>query len=354
MKKVSLFLVAIAMGTIVSTMTAQVTPTAQMEQLGRGVVALPAQSGSGQFVSWRLLGTDNENVTFDVVRDGTVIARDLAGATSFVDRKGTATSQYQVVAKVNGAVQNTSAAVTPWAGVYTTLQLDQPTGGSYTPNDCSVGDVDGDGEYELIVKWDSNGKDNASSGVSDPCIIDCYEFNGTKRWRVNLGKNIRSGAHYTQFMVYDFNGDGKAEMMCKTAPGSVDGRGNYVTAAADDSNIKGANNTTSYVGSDGRVLKGPEYLTVFNGETGAAMHTIWYNPNRAGNYGQADDHPGESFWGDSKGNRGDRFLAAVAHLDGAVKKASGIFCRGYYRRAYVWAVDFDGQKLKHRWLHFSS
>lgn len=223
MNKVSLFLVAIAMGTIVSTMTAQVTPTAQMERLGRGVVALPAQSGSGQFVSWRLLGTDNENVTFDVMRDGTVIARDLAGATSFVDRKGTATSQYQVVAKVNGNVQSTSAAVTPWAGVYTTLQLDQPTGGSYTPNDCSVGDVDGDGEYELIVKWDSNGKDNASSGVSDPCIIDCYEFDGTKRWRVNLGKNIRSGAHYTQFMVYDFNGDGKAEMMCKTAPGTLYG-----------------------------------------------------------------------------------------------------------------------------------
>ena len=355
-----------ALLTVASTnITAQVTPKAQMEQLSRGVVALPSQGGSGMFISWRMLGTDDEATTFDVLRNGTVIAADLSANTCLTDMKGTATSTYQVVAKVGGTVVSTSEAVKPWSNVYTTLQLDRPSDGtvngttySYTPNDCSVGDVDGDGEYELIVKWDpSNSKDNANTGYSGNVIIDCYELSGEKLWRIDLGRNIRAGAHYTQFLVYDFDGDGHAEMICKTAPGSVDGKGNYVTAAADESAIRSANNSTDYSASNGgRILSGPEYLTVFNGQTGAAIHTIYYRPNRAGGVGGAANYPSSSsFWGgDTNGNRGDRHLAAVAHLDGAVKKASGVFTRGYYKRAYLWAVDFDGSKLTHRWLHCSS
>ena len=347
-----LTLLAAMMSMASSSIRAQVTPTSMMESLGRGVLAIPAQSGKGQFVSWRLLGTDDEQVTFDVIRDGTLIARDLNGATSFTDRTGTSSSKYKVVAKVDGKTVSTSATVTPWSDLYISVQLDRPSD-IYTPNDMSVGDVDGDGEYELIVKWDpSDSKDNANSGTSSKCIIDCYRLNGTKLWRVDLGSNIRSGAHYTQFLVYDFDGDGKAEMMCKTAPGTKDGKGNYVSAAADDSAIKSTDNSKSYV-SSGRILSGPEFLTVFNGLTGAAIHTIWYNPNRAGNYGRADDHPAKSFWGDSSGNRGDRHLAAVAHLGGG-KTASGVFVRGYYTRAYLWAVDYSGGKLSQRWLHCSS
>ena len=331
-----------------------------MEKLDRGLIALKAQ-GNGQFVSWRLLGTDPMNTSFTLLRNGQAIARDLRNKTCYTDAGGSTSSKYQVVTIVGGTPVDTTEAVTSWGNYYKSVKLDVPPAGNnytYTPNDMSVGDVDGDGQYELFVKWDpSNSKDNANTGTSGNCIIDCYTLDGTKLWRVNLGQNIRAGAHYTQFMVYDFDGDGKAEMMCKTAPGSVDGNGNYVTAAADDSTIASASNTASYIDSGsakGHIMSGPEYLTVFNGLTGQAMHTIWYNPNRAGNYGKADNHPtGSSFWGDSYGNRGDRHLAAVAHLDKGRRTASGIFCRGYYTRAYVWAVDYVDGKLKHRWLHCS-
>ena len=343
---------------------AQNTLVGQMEMLDRGVVALPSSSGNTRtFVSWRFLGTDDEaTTTFDVIRDGKVVKTDLY-ETNYVDNtKGTA---YQVVTKVNGVPVDTTKAVTPWDKVYKKLVLDRPAGGTlegegytYSPNDCSAGDVDGDGEYEIFVKWDpSNSKDNSQSGYTGNVYIDCYKLDGTKLWRIDLGKNIRAGAHYTQYMVYDFDRDGKAEMMCKTAPGSKDGQGNYVNQAATDDVIKAASNTKSWVVSGGRINGGQEYLTVFKGETGEAVHTIFYNPNR--NMGYGGEAAGTVNWGDvdnkndtgSYGNRGERYLAAVACLDGPDGNASGIFSRGYYGYAFTWAVDFDGQRLHQRWLN---
>lgn len=338
------------------------TPESQMESLGRGVVALPQTKGI--FISWRLLGTDDARTTFDVIRNGEVIAEDLT-VSNYSDEAGTTDSKYQVVCKVNGKAIETSNEVTPWAKNYMTLALDRPAtgtlGGEYSPNDCSVGDVDGDGEYEIFVKWDpSNSKDNSQSDKTDKVFIDCYKLNGTKLWRIDLGVNIRAGAHYTQFMVYDFDGDGKAEMICKTAPGSMDGIGKYVNQAASDDNIKAADNSKDWRTSAGRINGGQEYLTVFNGLTGEAIHTIAYYPNRnalaelsedAGTFNW-DDRSGKKDRGDY-GNRGERYLAAVAYLSGPDANPSGIFCRGYYTYAYVWAVDFDGNHLKHRWLHRS-
>ena len=129
---------------------AQITPTTQMEKLDRGLVALPASSGN--FVSWRFLGTDDSNTHFDLVRNGSTIATDLT-VSNFKDTNGDSNSEYQVVTKVNGETINTSDAVKAWDKVYKTLKLDLPAkgaqGGNYSPNDCSVGDVDGDGEYEI-------------------------------------------------------------------------------------------------------------------------------------------------------------------------------------------------------------
>ena len=333
---------------------AQVTPTSQMEKLKRGLVVVPGNSG--EFVSWRFLGTDDEfNTTFDVLRDGEVIAKDLASCTSYKDASGKATHQYRVVTKVNGVAVDTTEAVKPWSDVYYQLKLDRPTGTdcTYSPNDCSVGDVDGDGEYELFVKWDpSNSKDNSQSGKTGNVFIDCYKFDGTKLWRIDLGVNIRAGAHYTQFLVYDFDKDGKAELICKTAPGSKDGLGNYVNQATTDATISSTNNKVDYRNSNGYVLQGAEYLTVFNGETGAAVHTVWYNPNRNFGVGKAENY--SSSWGDSYGNRGDRFLATVAYLDGPDKNPSAVMVRGYYTQAYLWAVDFDGKQLSTKWLHAST
>ncbi len=337
------------------------TPESQMERLGRGLVALPAKSGSGCFVSWRWLGYDGANTSFDVLRDGQVVAAGLTSATSFLDAAGSVASSYQVITKVNGETVETSGAVTPWTSSYLALHLDRPQGGTnqsgsytYTPNDCGVGDVDGDGEYELFVKWDpSNSKDNSQSGFTGNVFVDCYKLDGTKLWRIDLGTNIRAGAHYTQFLVYDFDGDGKAELICKTAPGSLDALGNYVSSVADDSEISSTDNARAYHNANGYVLSGPEYLTVFEGNSGKALHTVFYNPNRAGSLGGAPSHPAKSFWGDNYGNRCDRYLACVAYLDGPDKRPSAVMVRGYYTRSYFWAVDFDGAKLSTKWLHAS-
>ena len=335
----------------------------QMERLDRGVVALPAQD-KGIFVSWRLLGTDEKGTTFDLLRDGKTIAKGLT-ITNFTDTKGSSASRYSVVTHLPSVTSpHTSAEMTAWPDLYRSIPLDRPEGGTtpdgrpyqYRPNDCSVGDVDGDGQYELFLKWDpSNAHDNAHDGYTGDVIIDCLKLDGTKLWRINLGKNIRAGAHYTQFMVYDFDRDGHAELICKTAPGSMDGTGRYVTEAADDDEIRKDNNQADYRNERGRILSGPEYLTVFNGQTGRAIHTIYYRPNRAFGVGGAPLYDKEG-WGDRSmnGNRGERFLAGVAWLNGPDSKPSAIMCRGYYTPSHLWAVDFDGQKLTTRWLHAST
>ena len=367
---------------------AQVTPASQMEKLDRGLVVVSTSSVSF-FASWRLLGTDNKDATtFDLLRDGNVIAKDLK-VTNYEDLDGTKTSTYQVVTKVNGETVETTAPVSPWPGKFLSLKLNRPAGGihkswgddknrskgtnlpyAYYPNDMSVGDVDGDGQYELFLKWEStHAQDNSYSlGYTGNTYIDCYRMDGTQLWRIDLGMNIRDGAHYTQFMVYDFDGDGRAEMMCKTATGSKDGQGNYVNQAATDATIKGHDNTKDYRNSSGHILQGPEYLTVFEGLTGKALHTTWYLPGRAGTgntlpsgktategggeLGKVSDFP-SGFWGDNYGGRSERFLGAVAYVNGANQPACGIFSRGYYTQAYVWAVSFDGTRLHTEWLHAS-
>ena len=363
---------------IAATAPAQNTPLSQMEYLDRGVIALRAAS-SGNFVSWRFLGTDDEdNTRFDVLRNGIVVATDLY-KTNYLDKGAPTVATYQIVTKVGGEVTETSEPVASWGSTFKKLILnrpaDGPNGGTYDPNDCSVGDVDGDGQYELFVKWyPSNAKDNSQGGITDNTIIDCYKLvdnetddidweddiftqptNCELLWRIDLGRNIRSGAHYTQFMVYDFDGDGHAEMMCKTAPGSIDGVGKYVNEVATDESIKKISGTALYRSSDGRITGGQEWLTVFNGLTGEAIHTIFYNPNRNMTYGGAAD--GSVNWGvggkndtGSYGNRGERYLAAVASLGGPDSNPSAIFSRGYYDYAFIWAVDFDGQLLHQRWF----
>ena len=359
-------------------MVAQKTPFAQMERLDRGVVALPAKD-KGIFVSWRLLGTDSSTTCFDVERNGKVIAQHLR-LTNYTDKKGTTSDAYRIITyqqepKMDAsAKREVSREVKPWTDLYKSLPINRPAGGvspdgrsyTYAPNDCSVGDVDGDGEYELIVKWDpSNSHDNSHNGYTGEVIFDCYKLDGTQLWRINLGKNIRAGAHYTQFLVYDFDGNGKAELICKTSAGSVDGKGRYVSEAANDAEIRTIDNHADYRNEVGRILTGPEMLTVSNGLTGEAIHTIWYNPNRAFGVGKQvaegekieNGYPAySSIWGDKAnyGNRGERYLAGVAYLDGADKHPSAVMCRGYYTRSYLWAVDFDGKQLKTKWLHAST
>jgi rhamnogalacturonan endolyase len=321
-----------------------------MENLGRGVVAI-RQNSTDVYVGWRLLGTDASNVTFNLYRSTgggpavQVNPSPISDSTNFID-VGADLAQpnvYFVRPVVSGIEGDPSATFTLPAAApvqqYLNVPLQIPPGGvtpagesyTYTANDSSIGDVDGDGEYEIILKWDpTNSKDNSQGGYTGNVYLDAYKLDGTRLWRIDLGRNIRAGAHYTQFMVYDLDGDGKAEIACKTAPGTVDGLGQNVLLAGD-------NPSADYRNSDGYVLSGPEYLTVFNGLTGASMATVSYNPPR----GTVSD------WGDSYGNRVDRFLGGIAYLDG--HRPSLVMARGYYTRAFVAAWDFRNGQLTNRW-----
>jgi rhamnogalacturonan endolyase len=318
----------------------------QMERLSRGVVAVRTSS-SQVYVGWRLFGNDPAGLAFNLYRSSNGGAAQLlngtplTASTNFVDNSapGTQSNAYFVRPVLNGIEQAASAAFTLPANAptqqYLNIPLQIPAGGTtpsgesytYTANDLSVGDLDGDGELEYVLKWDpTNAKDNSQSGYTGNVFLDAYELNGTRLWRIDLGRNIRAGAHYTQFMVYDFDGDGRAEVMCKTADGTRSGTNQVIGSANAD-----------HRNSSGYVLAGPEYLTVFNGQTGAVLATTNYLPGR-GNVGD---------WGDTYGNRVDRFLAAVAYLDG--QRPSAIFSRGYYTRAVIVAWDYRNGALTQRW-----
>ena len=353
-----LYIGAIALALVAQTTTAQTTW--RTERLQRHVIAVPqSSSGSNYLVSWRMLDTDDDYTTFDVIKNGTTVASHINNATCYLDAKGSKTSEYRIVTRRHGEPVDTTKAITPWQSVFMQLTLDRPESGTfhdityaYTPNDCSVADVDGDGEYEILVKWESVVADNAQGGFTGPTIFDCYKFDGTKLWRIDMGHNIRSGPHYVPFLFYDFDGNGKAELIVKTGPGTTDGAGNYVTEAATDEDIKATDNEREYLNIGGQVLYGPEFLTVFDGLTGEAIHTIYYNPNRGCFEGGAPELRSD-IWGDDYANRSERYLATVAYLDGPQGAASAVMCRGYYTRSYLWAVDFDGTTLSTRWRHAS-
>jgi rhamnogalacturonan endolyase len=321
----------------------------QMENLDRGLVAVKVSTGV--FVSWRVLGTENSSVTYNLYRGSTKVNASPLMVSNYQDNSGTTSSTYSVKAVVNGVEQAASPTVSVWGTNYLSVPLQVPAGGStpdgvsytYSANDCSVGDLDGDHQYEIVVKWDpSNSHDNSQTGYTGNVYLDAYKLNGTRLWRIDLGRNIRAGAHYTQFMVYDLDGDGKAEVACKTADGTKDGRGTVIGNASADYRISSGNRI-------GFILSGPEYLTIFNGQTGAAMITTNYEPTR-----QTPE-----IWGDpagDEGNRADRFLACIAYLDGV--RPSLVMCRGYYTgvinnvtRGQMWLVAYDyrnGQLTK-RW-----
>lgn len=311
------------------------------------------KTSNGILVSWRSFTSDASDLGFDIYRGSTKLnSSPITTKTNFLDDGGEAGSSYTIK-----STKGEEFTVTAWDNMYKTITLNRVPNtkdasgsltGRYRPDDISIGDVDGDGEYELIIKWfPDNQRDSGKEGKASPTYLTCNKMNGTEMWRINLGHNIRSGNHTMTFLVYDFDNDGKAEMICRTAAGSIDGTGKYVSEAGDNT-IKATDNTKTYQNSKGYVTGGEEFLTIFNGETGAAMHTIWYCPNRAGgeNGGAATIN---SFWGDSYGGRAERFNAAVAYLDG--QNPTAILQRGYYSQCYIWAVDWNGTKLKTRWLH---
>ncbi|MBK6010994.1 rhamnogalacturonan lyase [Streptomyces sp. MBT53] len=314
--------------------TAQAATARQVEALDRGVVSV--HTDSGNLVSWRWLGTDPDTVSFNVYRAGTKVnSAPITGSTNYFHAGAPAQADYTVRAIVGGVEQADSVHAIQFRTGYKDVPITPPAGGTtpdgvaytYEANDASVGDLDGDGQLDFVLKWQpTNAKDNSQSGYTGNTILDGVKLDGTRLWRIDLGRNIRSGAHYTQFQVYDYDGDGKAEVAMKTADATVDGTGTVIGNSAAD-----------YRSSSGYVLSGPEYLTMFDGRTGKAMSTVDYVPARGT----------VSSWGDSYGNRVDRFLAGTAYLDGS--RPSLIMARGYYTRTVIAAWDWRNGAFTRRW-----
>ncbi|MFF6783463.1 rhamnogalacturonan lyase [Streptomyces sp. NPDC012510] len=318
--------------------TAHAATARQVERLDRGLTS--THTSNGNLVSWRWLATDPDNVAFNVYRGGTRLnSTPITASTSYFDSGATDSADYTVRAVVNGGEQAASERAIQFRSGYLDVPISPPAGGStpsgsysYEANDASVGDLDGDGRLDLVLKWQpTNAKDNSQSGYTGNTIVDGIKLDGTRLWRIDLGRNIRSGAHYTQFQVYDYDGDGKAEVAMKTADGTRDGTGAVIGSA-----------TADHRNSSGYILSGPEYLTMFNGQTGKAMQSVDYVPAR-GNV---------SSWGDNYGNRVDRFLAGTAYLDGA--RPSLIMARGYYTRSVVAAWDWRNGQFTRRWTFDTS
>lgn len=361
------------------------------EELNRGLVVIK-QGPKEAFVTWRYLETDPKDIAFDLYRNGEKInKKPITEATCYLDAQlPEGDVSYEVRPRNSKEAASGTYTLQAQAPVgYLEIPLYYPQGGvtpdgrsySYSAGDASIGDVDGDGEYEIILKWDpSNAHDNAHDGYTGNVLFDCYRLTGERLWRIDLGPNIRAGAHYTQFMVYDLNGDNKAEVVMRTSDGTVDGLGHIIGDAFADYRLVGdtaaarrrqsqaqqmwqVDNRDRFErrslpdsvtrrqipnndrrrrmptpAMQGRIISGNEFLTVFSGLTGEALHTIDYVPSR----GNVED------WGDNRANRSDRFLACVAYLDGV--HPSVVMCRGYYTRAVLAAFDWDGEKLTQRWV----
>lgn len=363
-------LAATSQGSITPIAVPASLPAKQVEYLNRGLVAM-YRGGGNVYLSWRLLGTDPGNISFNLYRsanNGAAVKRNnspITQTTDFTDTGVTISqsNRYFVRPIINGVEQAPSPSFTLAPNTpnrqYLNIPLQIPPGGTnpgiptatdpnpaphtytYTANDASVGDLDGDGEYEIILKWMPTDEGGATVNImSGPMIMDAYRLDGTRLWRINLGVNIRASAQYSAFLVYDLDGDGKSELVCRTAPGTIDGTNHNVLLGSDSASADYRD-----INNGGRVTSGPEYLTVFNGQTGAAMATVPYTPDRVN----------VSSWGDDYGNRAEQILIAPAYLDGqrpSIVIGRGIFpgqSAGRAVRNELTAWDWRNGQLTMRW-----
>ena len=328
------------------------------EKLSRGLIGIPTEDG--MYFSWRMTLEDAAGLQFDLYRSSgggaeVKLNKEPIDRTSdFLDR----TVDYTVDNR--WTLKATTGEVTTWTRLkgeernpYLSVPVCKPEDGeiagesfTYTANDCSVGDLDGDGEYEIILKWSpSNSKRPPQRGFTGNTYLDAYKMDGTRLWRIDLGLNVRSGAATTNFLVFDFDGDGCAEICCKTGDGTVDGLGHRIGDAQADWRTWDKKSPTY-----GKIVNGPEYLTVFEGRTGKELDSKEYIPTRypLDGWGGVGGNCGN----DNTGGRSDRFTAGVAFLDG--KTPSPVMVRGWYGRTVVAAWTFTNGALKHTWTFDSA
>ena len=329
------------------------------DKLDRGLVAIPTSGGI--FLSWRIPGEEYYDVTYNLYCDGTLVASDL-NVSNYTHVGGTKTNQYQVAAVVRGKEMGKSKAVTAWASSYKdiTPKHDPAIKSTLVPNDACCADVDGDGEVEILLKYDNademgqsyprNGP--AFDGVSsyEYSIFECLKLDGTVLWWVNCGPNMGDFQNNEQNIIgYDWNGDGKAEAVMRLEEGSSIhmADGSVYTIGADGKN---GTSWTNYRGATGGGVNwfmhdGKEFLVYCDGETGKVNDIIAFPLARL----EPGETSLEAAWGDGTGHRSSKFFFGAPYLDG--KKPSIFLARGIYTQIKMCAYDVNPatNKLEKRW-----
>ena len=324
---------------------------------GRGLWACKTEKGNNIFVSWRMRATDQPlTTTYKLYADNQLI-KTLTDCTNATLDATYANATFRVeVLDANGNIVDTQDGVRCDDNFFHHIKLDYPgdytmkngTVVTYTPNDCSAYDMDGDGEQEIIMKWEPSNAGSTCTATG-PQIVDCYKLDGTRLWRLDFGPNVLAGCRFT-FLCYDFDGDGKGELIGKTAQGSKDATGAYLHTGPAAT----ADHTQSSINASGVITNGgKEWLTVFNGTTGQEMATIDYWPLFS-IHSNWDDRSGKTD-GAAYGHRGNWFKGCVAFLDVDGKPTPcAVTVRGIYTYSYAAAYHWDGQQLSVVWKHASN
>lgn len=318
-------------------------------------------------VSWRMRATDHPLTTkYELYANNSLCGTYRTNTMVLLDKSVYGNSTFKIVVKnSDGDIIDVQDGVRAKSAPYFDIALSAPSiskGGveiTYSPMDCSAYDMDGDGEQEIILKWEPSvltTVKNSDTGVSGNEFLDCYKLNGTRLWRIDMGQNMGAGNNFP-FLCWDFDGDGKGEIMVKSAPGTKDAKGNYVGSGAHSDtgvNLPGYDtdlNKTYYRGSDGLPTKGEEWITCFDGVTGEELGSKQYWPYFSI---QSNWYPGgnDTY---TYGRRGCGFKGAVVKIpcnDGEDRYCC-CFQRGVYSYVYATAISWDGNKLVEEWRNCS-
>ena len=345
-KKLFLF---IAMVVLTATAFAQ----RQTDHLDRGLIAMKVSGGV--YVSWRILAEEYYDVTYNVYRDGTKITNEPLSVSNFTDKSGTTSSKYTVTAVIGGQEQEQCKASDVWVSSYKEIRLThEGIKSTLIPNDACCADVNGDGELEILMKFDNLSEMEQSYPKNGPKIggVDTKEYSifevlrqdGTRLWWVNCGPNMGDFQNNEQNIVaYDWDGDGKAEAIMRAADGTVIHKADGTTYTVGDKNVN--HRAATGGGTNWFMHDGAEYLVYMNGATGEVYQCIEYPLKRL----ESGENDLNAAWGDGYGHRSSKHFFGAPYFDG--KKPSIFLARGIYTRHKMIAYDVDPatHRLKERW-----